>query len=107
MGVVQPRSSATIIGEIVQKSWKSNCKLFSLLIDAKISLLYSLLVTMQAQKEAPPDLQCRDKFLVQSVIASDGATTKDVTTELVGWYDCFELIMNLWASLKLMNLLNF
>ncbi|KAI3444717.1 hypothetical protein Pfo_001382 [Paulownia fortunei] len=39
-------------------------------------------VTMQAQKEAPPDMQCRDKFLVQSVIAPNGSTNKDVTQEM-------------------------
>ncbi|GER31221.1 vesicle-associated membrane protein [Striga asiatica] len=39
-------------------------------------------VTLQAQKEAPPDMQCRDKFLVQSVIAPQGATSKDVTQEM-------------------------
>ncbi|KAL3814941.1 hypothetical protein ACJIZ3_016209 [Penstemon smallii] len=39
-------------------------------------------VTMQAQKEAPPDLQCKDKFLVQSVVAPNGATNKDATQEL-------------------------
>ncbi|KAK3195049.1 hypothetical protein Dsin_026359 [Dipteronia sinensis] len=39
-------------------------------------------VTMQAQKEAPPDLQCKDKFLLQSVAAPDGATTKDIGPEL-------------------------
>lgn len=38
---------------------------------------------MQAQKEAPPDMQCKDKFLVQSVIASIGATVKDITPEMV------------------------
>ena len=47
-----------------------------------------LAVTMQAQKEAPPDLQCKDKFLLQSVAAPDGATTKDIVPELVGWF-CF------------------
>ncbi|XP_074581796.1 vesicle-associated protein 1-3-like [Curcuma longa] len=52
MGIVQPRSSVSIT------------------------------VTMQAQKEAPPDLQCKDKFLIQSVAADDGATTKDITTEM-------------------------
>lgn len=40
-------------------------------------------VTMQAQKEAPIDMQCKDKFLVQSVIASAGAAAKDVTAEMV------------------------
>ncbi|KAK6804381.1 hypothetical protein RDI58_002165 [Solanum bulbocastanum] len=39
-------------------------------------------VTMQAQKEAPPDMQCKDKFLIQSAIAPTGTTNKDVTTEI-------------------------
>eukprot|EP00252_Welwitschia_mirabilis_P002601 TRINITY_DN12549_c1_g1_i1.p1 TRINITY_DN12549_c1_g1~~TRINITY_DN12549_c1_g1_i1.p1 ORF type:complete len:238 (-),score=60.39 TRINITY_DN12549_c1_g1_i1:339-1052(-) len=39
-------------------------------------------VTMQAQKDAPPDYQCKDKFLVQSVIAPEGVTVKDITTEM-------------------------
>lgn len=39
-------------------------------------------VTMQAQKESPPDMQCKDKFLVQSVVATHGATAKDITSEL-------------------------
>ncbi|CAL9073593.1 MSP domain containing protein [Musa troglodytarum] len=39
-------------------------------------------VTMQAQKEAPPDMQCKDKFLLQSVIAENGVTTKDITSEM-------------------------
>ncbi|KAL8210125.1 hypothetical protein R6Q57_006857 [Mikania cordata] len=41
-----------------------------------------IIVTMQAQKEAPPDMQCKDKFLLQSVIASPGATPKDITPEM-------------------------
>ncbi|RWW00384.1 hypothetical protein GW17_00036658 [Ensete ventricosum] len=39
-------------------------------------------VTMQAQKEAPPDMQCKDKFLLQSVIAENGVTTKDITSKM-------------------------
>lgn len=39
-------------------------------------------VTMQAQKDAPTDLQCKDKFLLQSVVASTGASAKDITPEL-------------------------
>ncbi|XP_022735819.1 vesicle-associated protein 1-2-like [Durio zibethinus] len=41
-----------------------------------------VIVTMQAQKEAPPDMQCRDKFLLQSVKVNDGATAKDITAEM-------------------------
>ncbi|CAK7347863.1 unnamed protein product [Dovyalis caffra] len=41
-----------------------------------------VIVTMQAQKEMPPDMQCKDKFLLQSVITSPGATAKDITPEM-------------------------
>ncbi|MCD9641996.1 Vesicle-associated protein 1-2 [Datura stramonium] len=41
-----------------------------------------VIVTMQAQKEAPPDMQCKDKFLLQSVVATPGTTTKDITPEM-------------------------
>lgn len=41
------------------------------------------LVTMQAQKEAPLDMQCKDKFLLQSVKANNGATMKEITPEMV------------------------
>lgn len=40
-------------------------------------------VTMQAQKEAPMDMQCRDKFLLQSVVVKPGVTAKDITPEMV------------------------
>ena len=33
--------------------------------------MFDFLVTMQAQREAPPDMQCKDKFLVQSVVLPD------------------------------------
>ncbi|XAR54145.1 hypothetical protein NMG60_11029160 [Bertholletia excelsa] len=39
-------------------------------------------VTMQAQREAPSDMQCKDKFLIQSVVAPNGTTTKDITQEM-------------------------
>lgn len=38
---------------------------------------------MQAQKEAPLDMQCKDKFLLQSVVTTSGATAKDITAEMV------------------------
>ncbi|OMO52456.1 Major sperm protein [Corchorus olitorius] len=41
-----------------------------------------VIVTMQAQKEAPPDMQCKDKFLLQSVKTNDGVTAKDITAEM-------------------------
>ncbi|CAA6663296.1 unnamed protein product [Spirodela intermedia] len=39
-------------------------------------------LTMQAQKDAPADMQCRDKFLVQSVVAGSVTTVKDITSEM-------------------------
>ncbi|KAH9777292.1 Vesicle-associated protein 1-2 [Citrus sinensis] len=41
-----------------------------------------IIVTMQAQKEAPPDMQCKDKFLLQSVKTNDGTTAKDINAEM-------------------------
>ncbi|XP_047950969.1 vesicle-associated protein 1-3-like [Salvia hispanica] len=42
----------------------------------------NITVTMQAHKEAPSDMQCRDKFLVQSVIVPYGTTNKDINQEM-------------------------
>uniref|UniRef100_A0A803L6M1 MSP domain-containing protein n=1 Tax=Chenopodium quinoa TaxID=63459 RepID=A0A803L6M1_CHEQI len=41
-----------------------------------------VVVTMQALKEPPSDMQCKDKFLLQSVIANHGTTVKDITPEM-------------------------
>lgn len=41
-----------------------------------------ILVTMQAQKEMPPDMQCKDKFLLQSVIASPDTNPKEIPSEM-------------------------
>lgn len=41
-----------------------------------------VIVTMQAQKEMPPDMQCKDKFLLQSVVTSAGATAKEINAEM-------------------------
>ncbi|XP_020587306.1 vesicle-associated protein 1-2-like [Phalaenopsis equestris] len=39
-------------------------------------------VTMQAQREAPIDIQCKDKFLVQSAVVEPGTLAKDITAEM-------------------------
>ncbi|XP_057487165.1 vesicle-associated protein 1-3-like [Actinidia eriantha] len=39
-------------------------------------------VTMQAPKEAPPDMPCKDKFLIQCFIAPNGAITKNISSEM-------------------------
>uniref|UniRef100_A0A2P2KLR2 Vesicle-associated membrane protein n=1 Tax=Rhizophora mucronata TaxID=61149 RepID=A0A2P2KLR2_RHIMU len=41
-----------------------------------------VIVTMQAQKEAPADMQCKDKFLLQSVVASSEVSAKDISPEM-------------------------
>ncbi|XP_078174015.1 vesicle-associated protein 1-1-like [Carex rostrata] len=41
-----------------------------------------VVITMQAQKEMPPDMQCKDKFLVQGVVATPGIAAKDITQEM-------------------------
>ncbi|XP_058766228.1 vesicle-associated protein 1-4-like isoform X1 [Vicia villosa] len=50
---------------------------------------FDVRVIMQAQTEAPPDMQCPDKFLFQSIVAKhktyhskNGATTKDFTPQM-------------------------
>nr|CAB3447367.1 unnamed protein product [Digitaria exilis] len=42
-----------------------------------------VVVTMQAQREAPPDMQCKDKFLVQSAILPNEDIPKEVTGDMV------------------------
>lgn len=59
---------------------------FCLSMDASFSwnsFIFYYTVTMQAQEEAPADMQCKDKFLLQSVVTSFGVTTKDITPDMV------------------------
>lgn len=39
---------------------------------------------MQAQCIAPPDLQCKDKFLIQGIVVPFGTPDKDITSDMVG-----------------------
>ncbi|EOY06388.1 PREDICTED: vesicle-associated protein 2-2 [Theobroma cacao] len=39
-------------------------------------------VTMQAQRVAPPDLMCKDKFLIQSTIVPFGTAEEDITSDM-------------------------
>ncbi|PQQ11457.1 vesicle-associated protein 2-2 isoform X3 [Prunus yedoensis var. nudiflora] len=39
-------------------------------------------VTMQAPRAGPPDMECRDKFLIQSTIVSSGTTDEDITASM-------------------------
>lgn len=40
-------------------------------------------VTMQAQEVAPPEMQCKDKFLVQSTLVSFGTSEDEITSNIV------------------------
>ncbi|ONI28472.1 hypothetical protein PRUPE_1G142800 [Prunus persica] len=40
-------------------------------------------VTMQAQRVAPPDLQCKDKFLILSTVIPFGTTEEEITSDMV------------------------
>ena len=96
-GVVAPRSSCTVVGNVLLLlDWPQFKKRFNLgdYIFGKLCwrdfnffrFIYAFCapaVTMQAQKVVPPDLQCKDKFLVQSVIVSDGFSAKDITSQMV------------------------
>ncbi|KAG4929297.1 hypothetical protein JHK85_046801 [Glycine max] len=39
-------------------------------------------VTMQAQRMAPPDMLCKDKFLIQSTVVPVGTTEDDITSDM-------------------------
>ncbi|XP_042065693.1 vesicle-associated protein 1-3-like isoform X1 [Salvia splendens] len=80
VGVVLPCSVCNITGEKPYDQSKHSLILLSLIVFFFCGFVF--LVTMQAHKEAPPDMQCRDKFLVQSVIVPNGTTTKDINQEM-------------------------
>lgn len=40
-------------------------------------------VTMQAQRVAPPNMQCKDKFLIQSTVVPYGTTETDIRSDMV------------------------
>jgi len=44
-------------------------------------------VIMQALKQAPPDMTCKDKFLIQSRIVTAETKEEELTSEMVG-ADC-------------------
>ncbi|XVF56957.1 hypothetical protein PTKIN_Ptkin06aG0162900 [Pterospermum kingtungense] len=41
---------------------------------------FDFTVTMQAQREAPPDMICKDKFLIQSTVVPEGTSDEDITS---------------------------
>lgn len=58
-------------------------------------------VTMQAQRGAPPDMQCKDKFLIQSTVVPFGTTAEDLKPNLVSvwhssWLGLFPMVAHLF-----------
>ncbi|XP_048320774.2 vesicle-associated protein 1-2 isoform X2 [Ziziphus jujuba] len=48
----------------------------------KLNATRDFTVTMQAQRVAPPDLQCKDKFLIQSIAVPFGTTDENITSDI-------------------------
>ncbi|KAL3516202.1 hypothetical protein ACH5RR_023104 [Cinchona calisaya] len=42
----------------------------------------NFIVTMQAQRTAPPDMTCKDKFLVQGTVVAVGTSEEDITSSM-------------------------
>ncbi|RRT61062.1 hypothetical protein B296_00004897 [Ensete ventricosum] len=67
--------------DVVPLELKFPCK-FPLFLHLRSFRLLPPEVTMQAQPEAPPDMQCKDKFLLQSIATSSTTTLNDITQEM-------------------------
>ncbi|KAL0312897.1 UNVERIFIED_CONTAM: Vesicle-associated protein 1-1 [Sesamum radiatum] len=85
-------------------------------------------VTMRAPKEVPPNMECKDKFLIKSVVSSPGATVeatrrlviqrhdrngiqfgdlfmKGVTVVLVGLIFCYLMLPLIWSLIFMIMML--
>ena len=65
----------------------SNCscpkgKMYLLRMELLIKF-YVIAVIMQAFKEPPPDMACKDKFLIQSTAVPEETTDEDITASMV------------------------
>lgn len=76
-----------------------------------LSILIALcvhVVTMQAQRTAPPDMVCKDKFLIQSTSVPAGTIDEDITPSMVCFcsfvvlYSIFWLLIDCFGSLPRM-----
>jgi len=89
IGVVLPGSTCDVTGSTqihnIVKQWLDARKSTYVNSNMYVCLLNLclLLVTMQAQKASPSDMQCKDKFLVQSVVAENGATAQEINAAMV------------------------
>ena len=79
--MVAPRSKADVVGNLVRSHSYHDITGFILTSYTNRESLGS--VTMQAQRDVPPDMQCKDKFLVQSAIVAKEIMPKEVTGDMV------------------------
>lgn len=56
----------------------------------------SHIVTMQAQRTAPPDMECKDKFLIQSTIVPLGTTDENIMPSMVSL--CSFVVLDLYLA---------
>ncbi|KAF9607444.1 hypothetical protein IFM89_035582 [Coptis chinensis] len=65
-GIIHPKSTCDFTGDLT-----------------KLTKVFGFdLVTMQAQKVAPTDMQCKDKFLIQGTLVPYGTTEEDITPDM-------------------------
>lgn len=67
-------------------------------------------VTMQAQRAAPPDMICKDKFLIQTMVVPVGTTEEMITSSLVCVFNSFSSKLRwkpYWKSLYYLYFLLF
>lgn len=67
-------------------------------------------VTMQAQRAAPPDMICKDKFLIQTTVVPVGTTEEMIISSLVCVFNSFSSKLRwkpYWKSLYYLYFLLF
>ncbi|KAF3589679.1 hypothetical protein F2Q69_00026117 [Brassica cretica] len=78
VGVVAPKSSCEFSGMMATSYFLSN----NALISCTYLCSYVIAVIMQAFKEPPPDMVCKDKFLIQSTAVPEETTDEDITASM-------------------------
>lgn len=68
----------------VPVEFKSNCFCDIYNFCSQILTFRCSAVTMQGLRSAPSEVECKDKFLIQSTVVDSGLKEEDVTLELVG-----------------------
>ncbi|KAL6581859.1 hypothetical protein OROMI_005873 [Orobanche minor] len=80
VGIIKPKSTCDFTGISVCSPVLSIVPSFILF--AFLENGWRMDVTMQAQKSAPPEMQCKDKFLIQSTVVPFGTTVDEITPDI-------------------------